>query len=584
MLRSRDGSGRDRGVVLPLVAIVLTTLIVFTSFALDLGYQRVRRRDMQAVADVVSLDLARLLDGSTANQLRSTMETQARVSATRNSHAVGSVSVLFGGATDTCTGPGDIAGNCLSVEMGTVDTSRVFTPLGSPCNSSTTTAGCVPNAVRVWAGTDVGYFFRPGSGDTRRSAVSTSTGRAQFEVGAFLASLGSTGLLQQIFNQNLGATVLSPSGVSNTTVSAGDIDAAIDAVKPNAAADTTLTAREFLLIAAKAAELGGDTANANVLNGAAVLAGQTATDLTVGDIADMYAQGDDAVAGGEVSLPGFIASSVMLMDGTHVLDLAASSITIPNTASPTAFARVVNPATLSAFGPVGTEAANQQLGLTLAPHANLSTTTTGLKCGDVAGSPFANLLTSTLACVLNPVTGALGQVASITLSSGSSAIDIVGAQAVGRLTNIDCSTNPSIDILPLLTPASLSTGVLSLSGTITIGTSGPQSFTVQAPLSLASTSSPPTQTFLDPSQFNVPRTVGSTNLNISLGGSVIVSTTPLGGALATALQPLLSSLVSSFLVNLATPLGTIASQLGVNLGGAQITARQRECRAPSLVG
>jgi len=58
--------------VLVLVAIVLSTLIGFTSLAIDIGYQRVVRRDMQAVADVVALDLSRRLDGRTAQTIMTT--------------------------------------------------------------------------------------------------------------------------------------------------------------------------------------------------------------------------------------------------------------------------------------------------------------------------------------------------------------------------------------------------------------------------------------------------------------------------------------------------------------------------------
>ncbi len=58
----------DRGAVLPLVAIVLPVLILLTAFAVDLGRQRASRRTMQARADVIALDLARLMDGRIKNK------------------------------------------------------------------------------------------------------------------------------------------------------------------------------------------------------------------------------------------------------------------------------------------------------------------------------------------------------------------------------------------------------------------------------------------------------------------------------------------------------------------------------------
>ena len=57
---------RDRGAVIPIVALTLGVLVLSTAFAIDLGSQRADRRDMQAIADVVSLDLSRKLEGRDA--------------------------------------------------------------------------------------------------------------------------------------------------------------------------------------------------------------------------------------------------------------------------------------------------------------------------------------------------------------------------------------------------------------------------------------------------------------------------------------------------------------------------------------
>ena len=44
----------ERGAVVPMVAIMLTVLMISAAFAVDLGKQRVVRQDMQALADVVA--------------------------------------------------------------------------------------------------------------------------------------------------------------------------------------------------------------------------------------------------------------------------------------------------------------------------------------------------------------------------------------------------------------------------------------------------------------------------------------------------------------------------------------------------
>ena len=52
-----------------MVALLLVVLIPSSAMAVDLGMQRVVRRDMQTLADVVALDVVRLVDGRTASQI-----------------------------------------------------------------------------------------------------------------------------------------------------------------------------------------------------------------------------------------------------------------------------------------------------------------------------------------------------------------------------------------------------------------------------------------------------------------------------------------------------------------------------------
>jgi Flp pilus assembly protein TadG len=65
MKRRKD----ENGAVALTVALVVTLLLAVASFALDLGLARVGVRDMQAVADVVALDMARQIDGRTVSAI-----------------------------------------------------------------------------------------------------------------------------------------------------------------------------------------------------------------------------------------------------------------------------------------------------------------------------------------------------------------------------------------------------------------------------------------------------------------------------------------------------------------------------------
>src|SRR3954470_17895235 len=60
----------ERGAITPMVGMLLVVLVPSSAMAVDLGMQRVVRRDMQALADVVALDVVRLVDGHTAAQIK----------------------------------------------------------------------------------------------------------------------------------------------------------------------------------------------------------------------------------------------------------------------------------------------------------------------------------------------------------------------------------------------------------------------------------------------------------------------------------------------------------------------------------
>src|SRR4051794_22768234 len=53
----------DRGAVTLFVVILVPVLITASAIVIDIGMQRVTRRDLQALADVVALDLAREITG-----------------------------------------------------------------------------------------------------------------------------------------------------------------------------------------------------------------------------------------------------------------------------------------------------------------------------------------------------------------------------------------------------------------------------------------------------------------------------------------------------------------------------------------
>src|SRR3954471_25054439 len=84
----------DRGAVLPIVALSLAVLMVMTAFSVDIGRQMMRRREAQGSADVIALDLARLVDGRTrsAIEIDPTWDQTRRDAAARNNFPQSGVS------------------------------------------------------------------------------------------------------------------------------------------------------------------------------------------------------------------------------------------------------------------------------------------------------------------------------------------------------------------------------------------------------------------------------------------------------------------------------------------------------------
>ena len=69
MMSSREPVTRDRGAVIPIVALALPVIMLMVAFAVDLGIQRSNRRTMQARADIIALDLGRLANGRTLYEI-----------------------------------------------------------------------------------------------------------------------------------------------------------------------------------------------------------------------------------------------------------------------------------------------------------------------------------------------------------------------------------------------------------------------------------------------------------------------------------------------------------------------------------
>ena len=171
--RTRRGGGVPRRHV--------SLLVIVGAFAVDLGMQRVVRSDMQALADVVALDLARQLDGRTPGQL-----------------AAGDLTRLPG------RGRGREPGAATAARLGddqqarrdarhpALDSRGVLVPVRDASGSAGAGADRqVPDAVLVSATGSVGFTFAGGRGAATRTALAEASTTACHRLGSFAAALGS---------------------------------------------------------------------------------------------------------------------------------------------------------------------------------------------------------------------------------------------------------------------------------------------------------------------------------------------------------------------------------------------------------
>lgn len=163
--RLRGRREDERGAVALFMVAVLSLMMFSSAFIVDLGLQRVARSDMQAIADLVALDLARQLDGRSVATLTPVLDEALAESLDRNEGTIGA-------APD------------LTYVMGAMG-NEGFVPM---------TSG-VPTAVRVVARTEVAFAFAAvtgaESGEAGRSAAAEASSTACFRLGTFVAAIRS---------------------------------------------------------------------------------------------------------------------------------------------------------------------------------------------------------------------------------------------------------------------------------------------------------------------------------------------------------------------------------------------------------
>lgn len=541
MSRRRD----EGGATAVLVAIVVVALVVpMAAFAVDLGMQRVARRDMQALADAVALDMGREVDGSTRAVLKNTHAWQEAVgdAVRRNAGSAfgggaGAVSV----ATNEADGVATVAGSPLEVEvrMGTLDETGAFHAAGNTD---------VPTAVRVRAGTTVQYAIATGEGDAARTAVSVAQPGACFSVGSWAARLRteSSPVLGPVLAE-LG-TELKLDVLDYQALAAADVELAhllgaeTDAgtVRELLAGDELITLGEWN--AAIASVLPADAPTGVE----ALLLGVEVGDLMV-RVSDVLSVETGGASGMESSLNvlDLLVAGAMTGDGEHGLSLPLTSLDLDPLADVTATAHVTEAPQIGCGLPHRAQASNAQVSVDL--EASLLDLDLGL-------------------------TRVRGVLRSTGVDADGDPYALQVARATGTLTDVRCRPHPGItvDVTGGLVDARLELALEVLVGLVW----------VEVPVPIRARTETDGTVVLDlPNEaaYDEPGTVGGglEPLQVDTSGMSVL------GALLT---PVLEDVVEPVLEDLTEQLlDPLLADLGVAVSGADVYALPTpSCSEPVL--
>lgn len=553
----------NRGAVIPLMALLLPVLLIITAIAVDLGRQRNDRRDMQSAADVISLDMARLANGRTIDQIalgdieNQPTEVALQASADRN----------------------EIDRSKVVLQWGTTNAVGDFTPMNA--------GGDIPDTAQITASDSTDYFFRPGNGDVQRvsRAQYGADALAGFKVGSFGATVDPTqaGLLNTIVTPLLGNPIgldaLSYQGLAGAEVNVFDLGSELGLLTPGEVLNTNVAFDDVVLATADILERNGDSANATLLRNSITTEIQN-MDVQLGQFVETETGGEGPGMAAGLNVLGMLTGTAFAaqctpdpagFDDCSGLSLPDVSANVPLVSSTGALKVIQGPQ--YAYGPIGTAANTGQVQL------SIDTVVGGQDVGNCVPS-LANAL-----CILSGL-GLVGQVdAVITVDA-----DVTLAGGVNTIADIGC-TDPLAETLLINSNTDLYN--VNLTITVEFGTSGGIGFLVGNTLgSFTLTGSTSSVNAADAELFTVPpdvlgvttRTTG--NGNVGLSGISLTASGNSGTVLGTLANLGINFVVADVLSALVNPLlgqidsqilGPLTNALGVNVTGSDLTPEQIDC-------
>lgn len=556
----------ERGAVLPIVAVSLTFIVAIAAFAVDLGMQRVVRRDMQAVADIVAIDVVRTLHARSASVVLndSTFRSAVKDSVDRN-------------VVSTLGDPPRVV-----VEVGVVQPSGTFSSAGSLSYTASSAATSGPTvsqaslavtAVRVTSAGSVAFAFVSGHGDASRWAVATSDSTACFAVGSYAARVATgdsyiLGPLTQILGTDANLTLLDLQGLADVSVTALDL------------LGTDLTAGGFTELLSTSVRLTDlYLAMASVLPSNASTAASIAVldrlghlslpalNVTLGQVLDL-GTGSQSALTAALNVLDVVTAAAMVANQDHAITLPEATVSVPGVSHLTATAVVAQKPVVVCGRAGQTHATSSQVVVTVSGslldvNLGLATISAPLKVA-VSVDPASVDLTG-LACA--------GSTRTLAFQGASGLLDT--KVVVGKTTDADALSVQALG-------STVANGYVTLLGSRPAGSTEigsiavvDENYAAATPFTLGDDSVGLPQLTTDAHIQALPGSVIGTIVNVTLGGLI-------NGVV----EPLVDIVVNPVLQVVDTAvLDPLLRALGINLTGADVRARPKaDCGYPKLAG
>ncbi|GAA1163693.1 pilus assembly protein TadG-related protein [Nocardioides aquiterrae] len=554
MRRQRD----ERGAVALFAALVMVVLLGVGALAVDIGTQRVARADMQALADVVAMDLARQLDGRHASEVEAGLEAAKDRSVARNSDTIGQ----------------DVQ---VTAELGTIDDAGVF---------SAVSGDTVPDAVRVSTSASVPFHFVSGSGGVSRAAVAVARAQGCYKLGSWGARLGpsdpngaaNASLLSRVLaahGVDASVSAATYQGLVGATVGAAPLAAALGLASPEALGTASVTLTALLDAAAQVVGTNGaSSAQVAALNAVRAHVGSLGGHQI--GLAPLFSVASGAGAGltAGVDLADLVVGAILVADGNRAVDVDLGSA-VPGTGSFVASIGLIQSARVACGFAGSTPNSSNQ--------ASVSSSTTNTLTPDQS-VPIAGLVA--LVPELSAIT--VGSPAhhpvrlTVTTASASSTLDTISCNATTRSATVTTSGGLLSAELEVPVEVKVTLGMAPAAMTVTVPA------TIRARLDPsgsvgAVTISVPSQHYDTPYSNGGERAqLPAATVDPPVTGVEPLSASAVAGILDAVRTAVVTPMVTSLNASVVGPLSDLA---GLRTSGADVLLLDRpSCTTPALRG